>query len=101
MPPKNCELGPGQLFMVGPDGVEIFLASMSDGIPKVSIQYDGNLIEEVCGYEKYIPLLNHDDTFELEGKIMMNPNKVLYYLLMRSNNWLKMHGYPMLRKVRR
>ena len=71
-------------------------------IPKVSIQYDDNLFEEVCGYEKYIPVLNSaDDTFEFEGKIMMNPSKVFYYLLGRSNNWLKMHGYPMIRKVRR
>ena len=91
MPPKNCELKDGQLFMVGPDGVNVFLCSIGEGIPKVSLMYDVSFEEMIN-----LPYMM-DDTFEFEGKIMMNPSKVLYYFVGRSNNWLKMHGYPMVR----
>ena len=91
MPPKNCELEPGRLFMFGPDGVELYVGSIGEGIPKIPIQYDDSAFDEIIN----LPYL--DDTFEFEGKIMMNPSKIMYYLLVKSNNWLKMHGYPMVR----
>lgn len=97
MPPKNIELEPGQLFMISPDGTKIWTGSIGEGIPKVPIQYDDMSFDEIID----LPCPDADTTFEFEGKIMMNPSKILYYLMGRSNNWLRMHGYPMVRKRRR
>ena len=93
MPPKNCELGPGQLFMVGPDGEKtIFVPE----IPKLEISYS----EEDSETVNYPFLLDSNHTCKFSGRLVMCYSKFLYHFVGRSNNWLKMHGYPMVRKCR-
>ena len=94
MPPKNCELGPGTLFICSQNGEkEIIIPT----IRELEISYT----EEDCESVNYPFLLNSDYTCEFSGRIVMCYNKFLYHFVGRSNNWLKMHGEVMIRRRRK
>ena len=90
MPPKNCELGPGNVFWLGYDRETRY------EIPKLTLAD----FEETDEEQPCVPIIRGDCEAELVCTTKINRKVLLRVILGISNNWLKMHGYPMLRKTR-
>ena len=88
MPPKNVELGDGRIYF-------------SIAGEKTQYMFDEFTTLEFTGFEETVespPICRPADMeFECVGTLMFSASKFLYRIMGRSNNWLKMHGYPMVR----
>ena len=91
MPPKkDYELGPGKLLWIGPDDETQYEIPT---IPKLTLSGFKEDTEKLpC-----IKLFGGYHEAEMICATKINRKAYLRIILGRSNNWLKMHGYPMVR----
>lgn len=96
MPPKDYDpLSRGTLFFSS-DGGETYA-------PVGKVQEEGLIIDDLVpekGVE--LPFVRPDEEMVISCKFDIRQNPSVFMLLWKgkwpSNNWLKMHGYPMRRK---
>jgi hypothetical protein len=93
MPPKLMQESPYKLYIQDPDGRYTELGEIA------SVQMEPN-----CSYEDYVvsPYEQLTNTSEMTISFRWDANVRMEYLLiygkMPSNNWLRVHGYPMVRR---
>lgn len=85
------EFGPGTLFIMGPDGETL---GEFPTIPELTLT-TVNSADEI-NLTTLLPFESCEAV--ITGNLDINRKVFLRVILGKSNNWLKMHGYPMVRK---
>ncbi len=90
MPPKETKLP--EMYVMQPDGTKIRLGEIQTAEIISDDDYDFP--------EKYIIQPAQTATFEVRWNPTIDTIHLLIYGKLPTNNWRKMHGFPLRRKVR-
>ena len=93
MPPKLMRESPYKLCIQGPDGRYAELGRIE------SVHMEPNCSYEDYGVSPYAQLTNTSEmtiSFRWDADVKME--YLLIYGKMPSNNWLRLHGYPMVHR---